>query len=78
MTDRTKYIIYIDNNINKLKIDYRQELLLYLIMNSGIDNDKMLEKGMGTQIPYNLLNNKILEYIYNFIQNKLKNDFLFE
>ena len=75
--DRNKYIFFINDNINELKSDYRKHILKY-ILSSNILNEKIIEKGNGTQIRYDDLNDSLILYIYNYIKNVLESsEFLF-
>ena len=75
--DRCKYINYINDNINELKINFRKEVL-QMIKYSDILDDKIVEKGNGSQVKYSDIDNNLLKSIYNFIQNKrnMKTDFI--
>lgn len=71
--EKNKYIIYISDNINELKLNYRKEIL-QIIIYSNIEEEKIVEKGNGTQIKFSDLagNNLLLKNIYNFIYNKIE------
>ncbi len=69
--DINKYIIYINDNINELKVSHRKEIL-QIIIGSDIEPDKIVEKGNGTQIKYSDIDKNLLKKIYNFIYNKLE------
>jgi hypothetical protein len=70
--DRNNYIIYIYDHINEIKPKYRKELL-QMILYSNIGDNKIIEKGNGTQIKYSDIPDTLLISIYNFIYNKLEN-----
>lgn len=69
--ERNKYISYIDSNINELKISHRTEVL-QTILNSNISDDKIVEKGNGTQIKFSDMEISLLKYIYNLINKNLE------
>ncbi len=66
-----QYILYINDNINELKISHRKEIL-QMIIGSDIDSEKIVEKGNGTQIKFMDINAGLLQNIYNYIYNKLE------
>jgi hypothetical protein len=68
--DLNKYILYINDNINELKIDFRREIL-QMIIYSSIEDEKIVEKGSGTQLKFADIEYNLLVSIYNFIYNKL-------
>lgn len=67
----SKYISFIHNNINELKLNYRKEIL-QMILYSNIDDEKIVEKGNGTQIKFSDIDSILLKNIYNFIYMKLE------
>jgi len=67
----TKYINYINDNINELKLSFRKEIL-QIILYSNIDDDKVVEKGSGTQIKFSDIDPILLKNIYNFIFKKIE------
>lgn len=67
----TKYINYINDNINELKLSFRKEIL-QIILYSNIDDDKVVEKGSGTQIKFSDIDPILLKNIYNFIYKKIE------
>lgn len=67
----TKYINYINDNINELKLSFRKEIL-QIILYSNIDDDKVVEKGSGTQIKFSDIDPILLRNIYNFIYKKIE------
>lgn len=72
MTNITaKYINYINDNINELKLSFRKEIL-QIILYSNIDDDKVVEKGSGTQIKFSDIDPILLKNIYNFIYKKIE------
>lgn len=66
-----KYIIYIYDNINELKLDYRTEVL-QMILYSNIDDEKIVEKGNGCSIKFSDMDSTLIKNIYNFIYKKLE------
>ncbi len=66
-----QYILYISDNVNELKLNYRKDVL-QMIIGSEIDDDKIVEKGNGTQIKFSDMSPELLQSIYNFIYNKLE------
>lgn len=66
-----QYILYINDNVNELKLNHRKDVL-QMIMGSEIDDDKIVEKGNGTQIKFSDIDSELLQSIYNFIYNKLE------
>jgi hypothetical protein len=66
-----EYRLYISDNIGNLNINYRREILQMLIY--AVDDEKLIEKGNGTQIKFTDLDDKLLTNIYNFIYNKIEN-----
>lgn len=72
MKDCDKYIIYIANKINELRLCHRKEVL-QMILYSNIDQSKIKEKGNGTQIKFSELSPDLIKNIYNFVYNKVEN-----
>lgn len=70
-SDRSKYIIYINENINELRFNFRKEIL-QIILYSNIEDDKIIEKGSGTQIKFSSIDSTLLKNIYNYIYNKMQ------
>lgn len=66
-----KYISYINDNINELKLSFRKEIL-QIILYSNIDDDKVVEKGSGTQIKFSDIDAILLKNIYNYIHRKIE------
>lgn len=66
-----KMIIYINDNIQELKLNHRKEILQILLC-SNIDTKKILEKGSGTQIKFADIDPSLLKVIYNNIYNKIE------
>lgn len=64
-----KYINYINDNINDLKLNHRREVLQIITYN--IPSNKIIEKGSGTQIKFSDIDYNTLYRIYNFMYNKL-------
>lgn len=62
-------IIYINDNINELKLAFRKEIF-QTIMYSIQDHDKIVEKGNGSQIKFADIDATLLTNIYNFIYKK--------
>ncbi len=71
--DKNKYILYICDNINELKLNNRREIL-QMIMYANIDSDKIIEKGNGTQIKFADISDILLKNIYNYINNKYETE----
>lgn len=71
--DKNKYILYICDNINELKLNNRREIL-QMIMYANIDSDKIIEKGNGTQIKFADISDILLKNIYNYIYNKFESE----
>jgi len=69
--EMNRYIIYINDNIQELKLNFRKEIL-QIILCSNIDQKKVLEKGSGTQIKYSDIDGSLLKIIYNNIYNKME------
>jgi len=69
---RNKYVYYVNDHVGKIKTNYRKELL-QIILCSNIDENKIIEKGNGTQIKFSDINNDLLQKIYNYIYNKVEN-----
>jgi hypothetical protein len=67
-----KFIIYINDNIQELKLNHRKEILQILLC-SNIEQNKILEKGSGTQIKFADIDSNLLKIIYNNIYNKIEN-----
>ena len=66
-----KYITYIHDNINELKLSFRKEIL-QIILYSNIDDDKVVEKGSGTQIKFSDIDSILLKNVYNYIYKKIE------
>ncbi len=69
--ERKKFILYINENINELTLNFRKEIL-QMILCSDIDPTKIVEKGSGTQIKYENIEIELLKNIYNYIYNKIE------
>ncbi len=67
-----KCILYINDNVNELKISCRK-IVLQMIMGSDIEDEKIVEKGNGTQIKFSDIEASLLRSIYNYIYNNLEN-----
>lgn len=65
-----KHIIYINDNIQELKLNHRKEILQILLCN--INPNKIIEKGLGTQIKFSDIDPNLLKIIYNNIYNKIE------
>lgn len=63
-------IMYIKQSIGDLSPDELKNIL-QIIMNSGIDENKIQEKGNGTQIKYKDIPKETIVAISNYIKNKL-------
>ena len=71
--DRNKFIVYVNDKINELKLSNRKEIL-QMIMYSQISSSKIIEKGGGTQIKMSDINDSLLKNIYNYIYNKFESE----
>ncbi len=71
--EKNKYILYICDNINELKLNNRKEIL-QMIIYSSIDPEKIIEKGNGTQVKISDINDTLLKNIYNYIHNKFESE----
>ena len=65
------YKAYIHEHINELKINDRKEILQMITY--SVDDEKIAEKGNGTQIKFDDINQVLLLNIYNFVYNKIEN-----
>lgn len=63
-------IMYIKQSIGDLSPDELKNIL-QIIMNSGIDENKIQEKGNGTQIKYKDIPKETIVAISTYIKNKL-------
>ncbi len=70
-TDEKKEYIY--THINLLQHDDKVNVL-NMILNHDIQEKKIKEVGIGTIIPFSILNEIIINDIYNFIESRIKND----
>lgn len=70
----TKYITYIHDNIDDLRPIFKKEIL-QIILYSNIDEDKIVEKGNGTQIKFLDLDPALIKNIYNYIYKKIQLSF---
>lgn len=66
-----KYIVYINDNINELRLNFRIEVL-QMILYSNIDDEKIVEKGSGCSIKFADLDQSLIKNIYNFIYKKIE------
>ncbi len=66
-----EYRTYIHEHINELKISDRKEVLQMLTY--GVDDEKIAEKGNGTQIKFDDIDDTLLTNVYNFVYNKIEN-----
>ena len=66
-----EYRLYISDNIGNLTSSARKEILQMIIY--AIDDEKIIEKGNGSQIKYSDIDDKLLKNIYNFVYNKIEN-----
>lgn len=69
--EKNKMIIYVNDNIQELKLNHRKEILQILLC-SNIDQKKILEKGSGTQIKFVDIEPSLLKVIYNNIYMKIE------
>jgi hypothetical protein len=69
-TNIINYITYIDKYIDDLNLD--EKLNIYkMIMDNSIDENLIIEKGVGIEIKFKHLSNDLIISIYNFIQSKI-------
>lgn len=68
---RAEKMDYIDENVDDLDREERQEIL-NLIVNSGIDESKLHDKGDGAQIRYSDLTDESINSIYVYTKNKIE------
>jgi len=68
--DRNKYIVYINDNIDELKLNFRKEILQMIIY--SMESGKILEKGNGTQVKFADIDLPLLKNIYNYVYKKLE------
>lgn len=66
-----KYVTYIYDNINELKLSFRKEIL-QIILYSSIEDEKIVEKGSGTQIKFSDIDPILLKNVYNYIYKKIE------
>lgn len=71
ITENNKHIIYINDNINELKPNYRKEIL-QMIIYSNTDYDKIVDKGNGSQVKFADIDPLLIKSIYNFIYKKME------
>jgi hypothetical protein len=69
MMNRKENILFIHEHVDQLSKRDRVEMLSKLI--EFIGEDKIVEKGMGTQIRYSDLKDDILDYLQQFIAKTL-------
>lgn len=69
--ERNKYIHYINDNINELKMSFRKEVL-QTILYSNVPDKKIVEKGNGTQVKYADIDDQLLKNIYNYMYQKIE------
>jgi hypothetical protein len=62
-----EYITYIKQKTPELHITDRKEILR-IIIKSGLDSDKIQEKGNGTLIKFKDLSSDTIKQIYDFIK----------
>jgi hypothetical protein len=67
--ERNRQINYINDNIAELKIAFRKEIL-QIIIYSNVPDEKIIEKGNGSQIKFSDLDSNLIKNIYNYIQQK--------
>jgi hypothetical protein len=63
-------IRYINDNINVIGYSYRKEILQMIIFE--ISPALIKEKGNGTQVKFEHINDELLTKIYKFIYNKIE------
>lgn len=66
--------IFVIDNINELVIDDRKKVL-QMIYNSPSRN-KLKEKGSGTQIKIKDVSDELIKKIYDFVEEKSKEQYL--
>ncbi len=71
--NNSEKITYICDNINELNKIYRKEIL-QILLSSQSTEDKLLEKGGGTQIKFSEIPDELLNNIYNYILHKVTSD----
>lgn len=71
--DNSEKIAYICDNVNELNKIYRKEIL-QILLSSQSTEDKLLEKGGGTQIKFSEIPDELLNNIYNYILHKVNNE----
>ena len=68
--DIISMITYINQKIGDLNINERRDIL-QMIINSGIDDDKIQSKGRGSQIKFVDIPFDVIISIYEYMQNKI-------
>jgi uncharacterized protein with WD repeat len=63
-------ITYIKHKVGDLNVNERKDILQMLI-NAGIEDNKIQSKGRGTQIKFMDIPTDMIVSIYNFIQVKI-------
>jgi len=74
MADKSEIInmiMYIKHNVIDLSTNERKDIL-QMIINSGIEDNKIQSKGNGTQIKFKDLQSDVIVLVYNYIQTKMK------
>jgi hypothetical protein len=64
-------IMYIKHNVIDLSINERKDIL-QMIINSGIEDNKVQSKGNGTQIKFKDLQSDVIVSIHKYMQTKMK------
>ena len=67
-----KYIHYLSDHVDEIKLKHRRELL-QIILCSNINNDKIIEKGVGSEIKFSDIDDDTLEKLYNYLKNIIEN-----
>lgn len=69
--DTLSQIMYIKQNVSEL--NFKECVgVLQILLHSDIDDQKISEKGGGTQIKYKDIPQGVVESIYNFIKQKIE------
>jgi len=69
-SEYAKQMIYIQKNVNDLKLSHRREVLQMLVC--AVDNDKLVDKGDGCQLIDTDIGEEAAAAIYRYINDKLK------
>jgi hypothetical protein len=69
--DLINMVMFIKQKVGELSINERRDIL-QMIVNSGIDDNKIQTKGGGTQIKLKHIQHETVISIYNYISLKIK------